>query len=189
MTESSSHLIEQTNALINNSNDAINGMNEVLNGAMQQIQTAVKHVDEMSVENSRNFEDLKQETEKFKVSSGKEKKEILVVDDDEIYLTMTNAILENNYKVFTVKSGKEALQLFFQGLVPNLVLLDLVMPGMDGWDTFERIRGISKLHNVPIAFCSVSDDPNDIAHANKIGAVDYIHKPCDDLLDRVGRLL
>jgi methyl-accepting chemotaxis protein/CheY-like chemotaxis protein len=189
MTTLGSHLIKQTNELINNSNDAINDMNEVLNGTIHHIQTAVNQVDEMSVENSRNFEDLKQETEKFKVSSGNEKKEILVVDDDETYLLMADGILKNDYKVFTVKSGKEALQLFYQGLVPNLVLLDLVMPGMDGWDTFERIRGISQLHNVPIAFCSASDDPKDKAQSNKIGAVDYIQKPCNDLLGRVSKLL
>jgi putative two-component system response regulator len=143
----------------------------------------------MSLENSRNFDELKQETEKFKVSSGNEKKKILVVDDDQIHLTMVNGILENNFEVITVKSGKEALQLFFQGLVPNLVLLDLVMPGMDGWHAYERIKGISNLHNVPIAFCSASSDPKDIAHAKQIGAVDYIKKPCDDLLSRVQRLL
>jgi methyl-accepting chemotaxis protein len=189
MTASGSRLINQTNELIKNSNDAINGMNEILNGAMQQIQTAVNQVDEMSNENSRNFDELKQETEKFKVSSGNEKKEILIVDDDEIYLAMVSTILENDYKVFTVKSGSAALQLFYQGLVPRLVLLDLVMPGMDGWDTFERIRGISNLHNVPIAFCSSSDDPKDIAHANRIGAIDYIKKPCNDILTRVQKLL
>jgi methyl-accepting chemotaxis protein/CheY-like chemotaxis protein len=189
MTKTGSHLIKQTNELIKNSNDAINGMNQVLSGAMQQIQTAVNQVDEMSVENSRNFDELKQETEKFKVSSGDEKREVLIVDDDEIHLTMASSVLENNFKVFTVKSGKEALQLFYQGLVPNLVLLDLVMPDMDGWHIYERIRGISKLHQVPIAICSASNDPQDIMHATKIGAVDFIQKPCNDLLDRVQKLV
>jgi methyl-accepting chemotaxis protein len=189
MTASGSHLINQTNELIKNSTDAINGMNEVLNGAMQQIQTAVKQVDEMSLENTKNFDELKEETEKFKVTSGNEKKKVLVVDDDEIHLTMASGILENDFEVFTVKSGKEALQLFYQGLVPNLVLLDLVMPHMDGWHAYERIHGISRLHNVPIAFCSASSDKKDIEHAKQIGAVDYIVKPCNDLFDRVNKLL
>jgi CheY-like chemotaxis protein len=164
-------------------------MNQVLSGAMQQIQTAVTQVDEMSTENSRNFEDLKQETEKFKVSSGSEKRKILLVDDDHIHLEMAGAILQEEYEVITVSSGKEALQLFYQGLVPHLVLLDLVMPHMDGWHAYERIRGISKLHDVPIAFCSASNDPKDIAHAKDVGAVDYIRKPCDDLLPRVHKLV
>jgi methyl-accepting chemotaxis protein len=182
-------LITQTNELIKNSNAAINGLNDVLNGAMQQIQIAVTQVDEMSTENSRNFEDLKVETDKFKVSTGNEKKKILLVDDDEIHLEMSRGILGDEYEVITVKSGKEALQLFYQGLVPNLILLDLVMPEMDGWGAHESIRGISKLHNVPIAFCTSSTDPKDIAHANKVGAVDYIKKPCNDLNNRVKKLV
>jgi putative two-component system response regulator len=143
----------------------------------------------MSLENSRNFEELKSETQKFKISDGKAKKEVLIVDDDEIHLAMADGILEHDYEVFTVKSGQEALQMFYQGLVPSLVLLDLVMPGMDGWDTFERIRGISRVHNVPIAFCSASSDPEDLAHAKNVGAADFIKKPCDDLLVRVQKLV
>jgi CheY-like chemotaxis protein len=182
-------LINQTNELIKNSNDAINGMNEVLNGAMQQIQTAVTQVDVMSTENSRNFDDLKQETDKFKVSTGSEKKKILLVDDDEIHLEMAGGILENDYEVTKVKSGKDALQLFYQGFVPNMVLLDLVMPEMDGWHAYQSIRGITKLHNTPIAICSSSNDPKDVAHANKIGAIAFIKKPCNDLLSTVKRFI
>jgi CheY-like chemotaxis protein len=189
MKNTGSHLIGQTGELITNSNAAINGMNQVLSGAMQQIQNAVNQVDEMSLENTRNFDELKKETQKFKISSGDAKKEVLIVDDDEIHLAMADGILEHDYEVFTVKSGQEALQMFYQGLVPNLVLLDLVMPGMDGWNTFERIRGISQVHKVPIAFCSASDDPKDIAHAKAVGAVDFIKKPCDDLLVRVQKLI
>jgi len=189
MLESSDHLIKQTGDFINTSNTVVNGMNDIVNGAMRQIHTAVTQVDEMSTENSRNFEELKQETEKFKVASSNEKKKILVVDDDEIHLEMTKGIMENNYEVITVKSGKNALQLFFQGLVPDLVLLDLVMPEMDGWNTYGRIKEITNLHNVPIAFVTASDDPKDKQHARDMGAVDYIKKPCNDLLERVTKLV
>jgi methyl-accepting chemotaxis protein len=189
MIATGSHLITQTNELISNSNDAINGMNEVLNGAMQQIQTAVIHVDEMSTENSKNFEDLKVETNKFKVSSSDEKKKILLVDDDRAYLEIASTLLKKEFEVITAKSGREALQLFYQGLTPSLVLLDLMMPDMGGWDTLDRIRGISKLHNTPIAICSGSDDPEQMAQSKKVGAVDFIKKPCKDLLVRVKKLL
>jgi CheY-like chemotaxis protein len=189
MMETGNHLIAQTNDLIKNSNDAINGMNEMLNGAMQHIKIAVKHVDEMSTENSRNFEDLKGETNKFKVSSGEGKKKILLVDDDRTYLDITTAILKKEYEVTAVDSGRKALQLFYQGFTPNLILLDLMMPGMDGWDAFERIRGIGKLHNTPIAICSGSDDPEHMAQAKKVGAADFIKKPCRDLLDRAKKLI
>jgi methyl-accepting chemotaxis protein len=188
MMETGSRLITQTGELIKYSNETINGMNEVLSGAMYQIQTAVDQVDEMSSENSKNFEDLKKETEKFKVASeGKPK--ILMVDDDDIHLEMSKGILENDYDVITVSSGKEALQLFYGGLIPSLVMLDLVMPEMDGWDIYERIRGISRLHNTPIAICSSSNDPKDLEHSQKVGAIDYIKKPCNDLLARVKKLI
>jgi methyl-accepting chemotaxis protein/CheY-like chemotaxis protein len=189
MMATGSHLIKQTNELITNSNDAISGMNEVLNGAMQQIQTAVIQVDEMSTENTKNFEDLKTETNRFKVSSSDEKKKILLVDDDRTYLDVASAVLNKEFEVVAVTSAKEALHLFYEGLDPSLILLDLLMPDIHGLEAYERIRGIGKLHNTPIAICSGSDDPDHKAQAAKIGAVDYIPKPCKDLLERVKKLL
>jgi CheY-like chemotaxis protein len=188
MTTTGGVLIKQTNELISNSNEAINGMNEMLNGAMRQIQTAVTHVDEMSTENSKNFDDLKLETNKFKVASENKKKEILVVDDDKVFLDITKNILKKEYEVITVTSARDALSMFYQGLNPSLILLDLMMPDISGWDAFERIRSIGKLHNTPIAICSSSDRSENVAQGKKFGAVDFIKKPCKDLLERVKRL-
>jgi CheY-like chemotaxis protein len=67
--------------------------------------------------------------------------------------------------------------------------MDLMMPDMSGWDTLDRIKGIGKLHNTPIAICSGSDDPDHIAQSKRVGAVDFIKKPCKDLLARVKKLL
>jgi methyl-accepting chemotaxis protein len=189
MSEAGSHLIKQTNDFIKISNAAVTGMNDIVNGAMSQIQIAVGNVDEMSAENSRNFDELKAESEKFKVETGSEKKKVIVVDDEQPILTMVKGMLENNYDVSTVKSGKEALQLFYQGYVPNLVILDLTMPDMGGWDIYDRIRDISNIHNVPIAIFTASEDPEDKVHAQRIGAVDYIKKPINrnELLERVGK--
>jgi DNA-binding response OmpR family regulator len=166
-------------------------MTDIVNGALKEIKTAVTHVTEMSQENNRNFDELRSETVKFKVSTGDEKKKILVVDDDEIHLEMARAFLEQDYDVTTVKSCEEALKLLYQGLAPNLISLDLVMPETDGWQTFERIRGISDLHNVPIAIFTVSDDPDDKARAKEMGAVDYIKKPTtkDELLARIKKII
>jgi CheY-like chemotaxis protein len=145
----------------------------------------------MSQENNNNFNLLKQETEKFIVTAGNEKSKILIVDDDSIHLEMVETVLSNDYEVSTAKSGKDALGLFYQGLVPNLILLDLIMPDMDGWNTYSRIKAISGLHDIPIAFFTSSNDPKDIQHAREMGAVDYIKKPYDkdDLLRRVGKIL
>jgi methyl-accepting chemotaxis protein len=191
MMESGDHLNKQTSELIRSSTDVVNGMNDIVNGAMKEIKTAVTLVDEMSAENSRNFDELKVETSKFKVESGNEKKKIIVVDDEQTVLSLTRSTLENDYDVTTVSSGKDALSLFFQGYVPNLVLLDLNMPEMGGWDTFIRIRDLSKLHKTPIAIYTTSDDPKDRAKAQELGAVDYIKKPIKkaELLEKAARLI
>jgi len=187
MTESGGELINKTHEFIDISSEVVDGMNRIVSGAMTEIQAAVKLVDEMSMENDKNFNDLKQETAKYKVSADNEKKIILVVDDDTTHLTATSGILEKDYDVVTVKSGGEALAQFYQGLMPNLILLDLVMPGMDGWDTYQRIKALSNIHHVPIAFFTSSDDPEDRVKAKEMGAVDFIRKPAkkSELLERV----
>ncbi|MDR2922676.1 MAG: methyl-accepting chemotaxis protein [Treponema sp.] len=191
MMESGDQLNRQTSEFIKISNEAVDGMNDIVNGAMREIKTAVTHVDEMSMENNRNFDDLKTETGKFKIESGDEKKKVLIVDDDATGLVLTKGMLEKEYEVVTVSSGQEALHLFYQGLVPDAIILDLVMPEMGGWDAYERIKKISNLHAVPIAIMTSSEDPADKAQAQKMGAVDFIKKPCkkDDLLVRVGAMI
>jgi len=190
MEESGRTLVQETDGFIKTSKETVEGMNDILKG-INQINVSVNHVNEMSLENNRNFESLKDETQKFNVTAGDEKKKILIVDDDTIHLEMVETVLQNDYEINTAVSGKDALGLFYQGLVPNLILLDLVMPEMDGWNTYDRIKAISNLHDTPIAFFTVSNDPKDIEKARKMGAVDYIKKPYDkdDLLQRIGKIL
>jgi methyl-accepting chemotaxis protein/CheY-like chemotaxis protein len=190
MAKSGETLVKETDDFIKTSQETAEGMNEILTG-VNQINVSVNHVNEMSVENNRNFEALKQETDKFKNTADNERKKILIVDDDSIHLEMVEAVLSNEYDVSSAKSGKEALGLFYQGLIPHLILLDLIMPDMDGWSTYSRVKAISSLYDTPIAFFTTSNDPKDIKHAHEIGAVDYIKKPYDkdDLLRRVGRII
>jgi methyl-accepting chemotaxis protein len=190
MAKSGETLVRETDEFIKTSQEAAEGMNGILAG-ITQIKVSINHVDEMSHENNSNFESLKQETEKFNVTAGNEKQKLLIVDDDTIHLEMVEAVLSNEYDVSTAKSGKEALNLFYQGLVPKLILLDLIMPDMDGWDTYKRIKTMSSLYDTPIAFFTTSNDPKDIQHALEMGAVDYIKKPYvkDDLIRRVGKVL
>jgi methyl-accepting chemotaxis protein len=190
MEESGKTLVQDTNEFIKISKETIDGMNGILNG-IHQINTSVSHVNEMSLENNKNFESLKLETDKFNTVAGNEKKKILIVDDDAIHLEMVEAVLQNGYDITTTQSGKEALRLFYQGLVPHLILLDLIMPDMDGWNTYNRIKAIGGLHDIPIAFFTSSGDPEDIKRAHEMGAVDYIKKPYDkdDLLRRIGKIV
>jgi methyl-accepting chemotaxis protein len=190
MAESGKTLVKETDGFIKTSDETSEGMNEILKG-INQINVSVNHVNEMSLENNKNFESLKHETEKFNDTAGDERKKILIVDDDVIHLEMVETVLSGDYDVLTAKSGNEALGLFYQGLVPQLILLDLIMPDMDGWSTYGRIKAISGLHDTPIAFFTASNDPKDIQHAHEMGAVDYIKKPYDkdDLLRRIETII
>jgi methyl-accepting chemotaxis protein/ActR/RegA family two-component response regulator len=180
MIESGDNLKRQTNDFIQISNESMNGMNDIVNGAIKEIKSAVI-VDDMNTESNSSF----------KVETGNEKKKIIVIDDEETVLTLTKASLENDYDITTVNSGRAALDLFFKGYVPHLVLLDLTMPEMGGWDTFIRIRDLSDLHQTPIAIYTTSEDPEDMAKAKELGAVEYILKPVNkaELLDRVEKLI
>jgi PleD family two-component response regulator len=115
------------------------------------------------------------------------KKKILLVDDNEVQLSISEVQLNKEYDVTTAKSGREALDYLFHGHVPDLIMLDILMPDMDGWETFGRLRAISKLHEVPILFLSSINDENEIERAYDMGAVDFIIKPCNstELSERV----
>ena len=119
------------------------------------------------------------------------KKMILLVDDDEIHLEITKNMLEQHYEIITARSGSEALEFFTKAIFPDLVLLDVLMPEMDGWETYNRIKGIGLLKDIPIIFLTSMEDASAEIHAHRLGAADYIKKPCDpeDLLKRVARVL
>jgi len=118
------------------------------------------------------------------------KKTILFVDDDEVQHIIAGNMLSDRYKIYKAKSGKEALNyLYSSGFIPNLILLDILMPEMDGWEVFNRIKAISFLKNVPIIFITSEKDGEKRAH--EIGADDFITKPCekDKLLEKIEKVL
>jgi len=116
------------------------------------------------------------------------RKTILVVDDDETHLVYTQASLKDEYDVFKVKSGKEALEFLGKGQnIPDLILLDILMPEMDGWTVFDKITGIADLKFTPIMFYSSLEEGIAREKAYELGAFDYITKPCKKsvLLDKI----
>jgi CheY-like chemotaxis protein len=190
MAKSGETLVKDTDEFIKTSQEAVEGMNEILLG-INQIKASVYHVNDMSVENNRNFDALKLETEKFHDSTGNEIQKLLVVDDGNAHPTMIETTLSDKYDVTVAASAKEALGLFYQGLVPHLIILDIITPEMDEWDTFSRIKALSDLHNTPIAFFTSSDDPKIKQQAREMGAADCIKKPFDKtgLITTIGMIL
>jgi len=117
---------------------------------------------------------------------------ILLVDDSDVHLMIAENILKEKYNVITAKSGKDALALLSKNkLVPNLILLDVLMPDMDGWEVYNKVKGISLLQNVPVAFLTSLDGEKEKLYASRLGAADLITKPYDsaELLKRVETIL
>lgn len=117
-------------------------------------------------------------------------KKIMVVDNEPDIVDLTRTVLElGGYNVITANSGEECLRLLEKEKV-DLVLLDIMMPGMSGWDVFNRIN--NKKTNIKVAFMSVleiSDKRKQVLIEE--GLADYIMKPFDKemLLNRVDKIL
>jgi len=121
---------------------------------------------------------------------GKEMKKILVVDNEPDIVDLTRTVLElGGYQVITAYSGEECMRLLEKEKV-DLVLLDIMMPGMSGWDVFNRIK--KKSTQIKVAFMSVleiSDKRKQVLLDE--GLADYIMKPFDKetLLNGVDKIL
>lgn len=101
---------------------------------------------------------------------------ILLVDDEPSVLRYTKTLLEiDNYNVETAASGEEALQRMNRGPAPNLIVLDLVMPGMDGLQTLESCKKMRPDQKVVMISCV--NDTNKVVQAMRLGASDYLTKP------------
>lgn len=99
---------------------------------------------------------------------------VLVIDDDKDLAFMLKSQLERkDYKVVTASDGREGLQKAYQ-VRPDLVLLDLMMPGMDGWEVCQRLRELS---NVPIIMLTARSMKGDVVRGLEAGADDYLTKP------------
>ena len=118
-------------------------------------------------------------------------KKILLIDDDEIHLSTVENILKIKYEIVCTKSGEDSLELIHQGFTPNLILLDILMSNMDGWETYLKLRSISFLETVPIVFFTSVIETVEKKHAEEIGAADYITKPFekDDLIRRIEKVI
>jgi len=113
---------------------------------------------------------------------------ILIIDDDEFLLTLIQRLLKpEGYSVFAATSGEEGLERFHQ-VAPDLVILDVMMPEMDGWEVCHRLRKVSP---VPIIFLTALSAEKNVVNGLVGGADDYLVKPFNaaELRARVAALL
>ncbi|WP_020485457.1 MULTISPECIES: response regulator [unclassified Methylomonas] len=104
-------------------------------------------------------------------------KTILVVDDSPENLTVISELLQPQYRVRVATSGQRALQMVANPPYPDLILLDVMMPGMDGYQVFEHLRADPITRTIPVIFVTAMDSMESELHGLDVGAVDYITKP------------
>ena len=102
---------------------------------------------------------------------------ILIVDDDEIDRRLLHGILVPSYRVELANTAPEALKIIDQGLRPDLILSDLMMPEMSGYELCARLKGDSHTKDIPIIFVTALSQPAQEEQGLKMGAADYISKP------------
>jgi DNA-binding response OmpR family regulator len=124
------------------------------------------------------------------VASGeKTKKVVLVAEDDEANAKLLRYALGAEFEVRMASNGREALELAQHLPLPDVVVLDVMMPRMDGLDVATRLQHDSRFKRAPIIFLSAKDHPMDVTAGIQRGARYYITKPfkISELLDKVRR--
>lgn len=106
---------------------------------------------------------------------------LLIVDDMPENLAVLYELLKSDYQLFAATSGEKALQIAHSDPQPDLILLDVMMPLMDGYQVFERLRASQKTCAIPVIFLTALDDSDSELRGLSAGAVDYIRKPFSPL--------
>lgn len=116
---------------------------------------------------------------------------VLIVEDDEDSRFVYRAILaDNGFDVVTAASGAEGLRLA-RAMRPSAILMDVSIPGMDGWSVTERLKRTPDTDGIPIIIITAHAFPEDVRRAEAVGCDGFLTKPCEPrrVLDEVFRLV
>jgi CheY-like chemotaxis protein len=128
--------------------------------------------------------------------SGPDRKLVLIVDDTPTNVAVVSGVLKDLFKTKVATNGEKALAIATAAEKPDLILLDVMMPGMDGWQVLEELLDDERTNDIPIIFLTARAEVRDQARGLELGGVDYITKPfspvdlaplVEDLLERVQR--
>lgn len=108
-----------------------------------------------------------------------ERQTILIVDDTPANIDLLKGILHDTYKIKAATSGEKALQIAAKAPRPDLILLDVMMPGMDGHETCRRLKGDPITATIPILFVTGCADTLEREKGMALGALDYVVKPIE----------
>ena len=118
-------------------------------------------------------------------------RKILIADDEhKIVMTLEYTFRKNGYEVFIARDGSEVLELLKEE-IPDVILLDVMMPNVDGYTTIQEIKKQEKLKNCKVVFLSAKTNPADIEKGLKLGADAYVTKPysIEKLTQQIDELL
>ncbi|WP_255412586.1 response regulator transcription factor [Aquimarina aquimarini] len=105
------------------------------------------------------------------------KKKILIVDDEpNIVMSLEYTFKKNNYEVFIARDGSEAIEIL-KTQIPDIVLLDIMMPNVDGYQTLEHIRSDASTKNIKVVFLTAKNKVSDIEKGLALGVDKYLTKP------------
>ena len=115
----------------------------------------------------------------------------MVVEDDAAIRDMLVRSLGTNYCVYESSDGQIALEALTRLKPPDLIIMDVMMPRMDGWTLASKIKAESRLKNVPLIFLTGRDAPKDVVQGINAGARHYLTKPfkIQTLLEKVGKAI
>lgn len=118
-------------------------------------------------------------------------KTVLVIDDEPVMRKLLEQFLNKKYEVTEMDDGKSALQWLYSGNIPHLIVADLNMPEINGFEFLEKVRGSDYFESVPIIILSGEESSTERIKCLKLGANDYIIKPFnpEELMLRIDNLL
>jgi len=108
-------------------------------------------------------------------------KTIFVVDDNDVNLVTAERILSKHYNVFTLQSASDMFELL-NDVIPDLILLDIMMPGIDGLEAMKKLKACIRYSNIPVIFLTSVRDAETEALGFELGAVDFISKPFSEIV-------
>jgi putative two-component system response regulator len=113
-------------------------------------------------------------------------KTIFIVDDNDANLSTATKVLSKQYRAYTLPSASGMFELL-NNVMPDLILLDILMPEMNGFEAIRLLKGNEQYADIPVIFLSGQNDVVTKARGFEMGAVDFIEKPFSeyDLLDRI----
>ena len=109
------------------------------------------------------------------------KNSILIVEDSEVSISILTSILSDIYTLHVARNGLEGIEMA-KSIIPDLILLDIILPQMDGYEVITELKNIPETSAIPIVFVTALKSVDDERKGLQLGADDYINKPYDPLV-------